>query len=182
MRIVPADEQITGAGAPAKEDSGAGTGTATGPRVGAPPPRRFLTALLLAPLVTALALWAFAWPAARTAPHDLPLGVAGPDTAVTQIEARLSGHKGAFELHRYSGEPAARAAIEARDVYGAVVVTGQGTTLLTASAASPLVAQFLHQAVAQSGDVRTVDVVAAPATDPRGAALTASVLPLAMAG
>jgi len=179
MRVVQMDEQRAEAGEPLRADAD------TGPSTGTPPSRRdsrFLAALLLAPLVAALALWAFAWPAARTAPHDLPLGVAGPDAAVTQVEARLSAHKGAFELHRYSGEPAARAAIEDRDVYGAVVVTEQGTTLLTASAASPLVAQLLHQAVAQSGDVKTVDVVPAPATDPRGAALTASVLPLAMAG
>jgi len=168
------DERTMEAEAPTRGDGARDTGT--------PLPRRLLAALLLAPLVAALALWAFAWPTARTAPHDLPLGVAGPDAAVTQVEARLAGHQGAFELHRYSGEPAARAAIEARDVYGAVVVTGQGTTLLTASAASPVVAQLLQQAVARSGDVKTVDVVPAPATDPRGAALTASVLPLAMAG
>ncbi|MET8977298.1 ABC transporter permease [Streptomyces sp. NPDC004539] len=156
--------------------------TGTGPTTAPPLPRRLLATLLLVPLLAALALWAFAWPAARTAPRDLPLGVAGPDAAVTQVEARLNVHKGAFDLHRYADEPAARAAIEDRDVYGAVVVTAQGTTLLTASAASPLVAQLLHQAVAQSGDVKTVDVVAAPANDPRGAALAGSVLPLAMAG
>ncbi|MDX3380381.1 ABC transporter permease [Streptomyces niveiscabiei] len=146
------------------------------------PSRRLLATLVLVPLVAALALWAFAWPATRTAPRDLPLGVAGPSAAVTQVEGRLREHKGAFELHRYADEAAARAAIEDRDVYGAVVVTPDGMELLTASAASPVVAQLLQQAVAQQGDVKIVDVVAAPATDPRGAALTASVLPLAMAG
>ncbi|MFM9614126.1 ABC transporter permease [Streptomyces niveiscabiei] len=147
-----------------------------------PLPRRLLATLILVPLVAALALWAFAWPATRTAPRDLPLGVAGPSTAVTQVEGQLREHKGAFELHRYADEAAARAAIEDRDVYGAVVVTPDGMKLLTASAASPVVAQLLQQAVTQQADVKTVDVVAAPATDPRGAALTASVLPLAMAG
>ncbi|SNX56756.1 hypothetical protein SAMN06272735_1209 [Streptomyces sp. TLI_55] len=149
--------------------------------------RRLLAVAVLVPLLAALALWAFAWPAARTAPRDLPLGVAGPAAATAQVEQQLARHKGAFEIHHYADEAAARDAIEDRTVYGAVVVTAQGPELLTASAASPVVAQLLQQAVAQptaaeGTQVRTVDVVAAPAKDPRGAALNASVLPLALAG
>ncbi|MFI7400419.1 ABC transporter permease [Streptomyces sp. NPDC049541] len=146
-----------------------------------------IAVLVLVPLLAALALWAFAWPAARTAPRDLPLGVAGPTAATAQVERQLEQNKGAFEIHRYADEAAARDAIEDRTVYGAVVVTPQGPELLTASAASPTVAQLLRQAVAghaaaEGTQIRTVDVVAAPANDPRGAALSASVLPLALAG
>ncbi|MDH6432570.1 hypothetical protein M2158_001047 [Streptomyces sp. SAI-144] len=149
--------------------------------------RRTIAVVVLVPLLAALALWAFAWPAARTAPRDLPLGVAGPASATAQMEKQLRRHEGAFEIHRYADEAAARAAIGDRTVYGAVVVTAQGPELLTASAASPVVAQLLQQAVgrqaAASGtEVRTVDVVPAPASDPRGAALSSSVLPLALAG
>ncbi|CAM5247020.1 ABC transporter permease [Streptomyces aurantiogriseus] len=149
--------------------------------------RRAIAVVVLAPLLSALALWAFAWPAARTAPRDLPLGVAGPAAATAQMEKQLQRHEGAFEIHRYDDEAAARDAIEDRAVYGAVVVTPQGPELLTASAASPVVAQLLQQAVAQQAaaggtEIRTVDVVAAPEKDPRGAALNASVLPLALAG
>ena len=149
--------------------------------------RRLLAVVVLVPLLAALALWAFAWPAARTAPRDLPLGVAGPAAATAQVEKELQRHEGAFELHRYADEAAARSAIEDRDVFGAVVATPQGPELLTASAASPVVAQLLQQAVAQQAaasgaEVRTVDVVATPASDPRGAALSSSVLPLALAG
>ncbi|ANS63624.1 integral membrane protein [Streptomyces lincolnensis] len=149
--------------------------------------RRLAVVIVLAPLLAALALWASAWPAARTAPRDLPLGVAGPAQAVTQVERQLEQHKGAFEIHRYADEAAARRAIEDRTVYGAVVVTAQGPELLTASAASPVVAQLLQQAVAEKAategtQVRTVDVVPAPEGDPRGSALNASVLPLAIAG
>ncbi|WP_328745382.1 ABC transporter permease [Streptomyces sp. NBC_00285] len=149
--------------------------------------RRLIAVVVLVPLLAALALWAFAWPAARTAPRDLPLGVAGPAAATAQVEKQLRNHEGAFEIHRYADEAAARTAIEDRTVYGAVVVTAQGPELLTASAASPVVAQLLQQAVAQqtaaSGTApRTVDVVPAPASDPRGAALSSSVLPLALAG
>jgi hypothetical protein len=149
--------------------------------------RRMIAVALLVPVIAALALWAFAWPAARTAPRDLPLGVAGPAAATAQVEKQLAQHEGAFELHHYKDEAAARDAIEDRTVYGAVVVTADGPELLTASAASPVVAQLLQQAVAEQAaaegaQVRTVDVVAAPAADPRGAALSASVLPLALAG
>ncbi|MFD0437850.1 ABC transporter permease [Streptomyces chartreusis] len=149
--------------------------------------RRLIAVALLVPLLAALALWAFAWPAARTAPRDLPLGVAGPAAATAQVEQQLGRHKGAFDIHRYADEAAAREAIEDRTVYGAVVVTPQGPELLTASAASPAVAQLLQQAVAQQAaaegtQVKTVDVVPAPESDPRGAGLTSSVLPLALAG
>ncbi len=149
-------------------------------------PRKLIAVIVLVPVIVALALWAFAWPASRTAPRDLPLGVAGPTAAVTQVEQQLSQREGAFEIHRYADEGAAREAIEDRTVYGAVVVTEQGPKLLTATAASPLVAQLLQQAVAagapEGTQVPTVDVVAAPADDPRGGVLSASVLPLAIAG
>ncbi|MER5193569.1 ABC transporter permease [Streptomyces sp. NPDC002755] len=149
--------------------------------------RRLIAVVLLVPTLAAVALWAFAWPAARTAPRDLPIGVAGPPAATAQLEGQLTRHQGAFEIHHYADGTAARDAVKDRTVYGAVVVTAEGPELLTASAASPLVAQLLQQAVAEpaaaSGTrVKTVDVVAAPAADPRGSALGASVLPLALAG
>ncbi|MBQ1096087.1 ABC transporter permease [Streptomyces sp. b94] len=149
--------------------------------------RRVIAVIVLVPVLVGLALWAFAWPAARTAPRDLPLGVAGPPAAVAQVEQRLTQREGAFELHRYADEDAARGAIEDRTVYGAVIAGDRGPELLTASAASPAVAQLLQQAVAGQASaagapVQVVDVVPVPGTDPRGAALGASVLPLALAG
>ncbi|WP_405672855.1 ABC transporter permease [Streptomyces sp. NBC_01530] len=149
--------------------------------------RRLIAVVVLVPVLAALALWAFAWPAARTAPRDLPLGVAGPPAATAQLARQLDRKDGAFEIHHYADETAARHAVEDRTVYGAVAVTPKGPELLTASAASPVVAQLLQQAVAQQASaagtqIRTVDVVAAPANDPRGAALNSSVLPLALAG
>ncbi|MFJ4276417.1 ABC transporter permease [Streptomyces massasporeus] len=149
--------------------------------------RHVIAVVVLVPALAALALWAFAWPASRIAPRDLPLGVAGPPAAAAQVERQLERHEGAFEIHRYADEAAARDAIEDRSVYGAVVVTPQGPELLTASAAGPVVAQFLQRAVgqqaaAQGTQVKTVDVVATPASDPRGAVLNAAALPLALAG
>ncbi|MFJ2436382.1 ABC transporter permease [Streptomyces anulatus] len=150
------------------------------------PNRRAVAVILLVPLVVTLALWTFAWPAARIAPRDLPVGVAGPASAAQQLEQRFEQRDGAFDVHRFDDEAAARTAIEDRTVYGAVVVTLQGPHLLTASAASPVVSQLLREAVTASAPegtpVRVTDVVAAPPGDPRGSVLGASMLPLALAG
>ncbi|MQY11387.1 hypothetical protein SRB5_15030 [Streptomyces sp. RB5] len=140
--------------------------------------RKMIAVILLLPIVVALAVWAFAWPAAHQAPRHLPVGVAGP--AAAQLEQRFAGQEGAFEVTRYADEAAARDAIEARDIYGAVVTGPDGPTVLTATAASPAVAQLLTTAAGEGAAVE--DVVAAPAADPRGAALAASALPLALAG
>ncbi|MFI6862813.1 ABC transporter permease [Streptomyces sp. NPDC050421] len=152
----------------------------------AAPNRRLAAVVLLVPMVVALALWAFAWPAARMAPRDLPIGVAGSAPAADRLQQQLEQRDGAFEIHRYDSEAAARTAIEGRSVYGALVVTPQGPELLTASAAGPAVAQLLHEAVTASAPAGTTvpvtDVVAAPAADPRGSVLGASILPLAIAG
>ncbi|MGZ2361090.1 ABC transporter permease [Streptomyces sp. 372A] len=150
------------------------------------PNRRLLVVVLLVPLVVTLALWAFTWPAARTAPRDLPVGIAGTAPAADRLQQRFEERDGAFDVHRYGSEAAARAAIEDRTVYGAVVVTAEGPELLTASAGGTVVAQLLREAVtagAPAGsEVPVTDVVSAPAADPRGAVLGASLLPLAIAG
>ncbi|MEU1469015.1 ABC transporter permease [Streptomyces sp. NPDC005761] len=152
----------------------------------AAPNRRLVAVVLLVPVVVALALWAFAWPSARTAPRDLPVGVTGTAPGADHLQHQLEQRDGAFDVHRFDSEAAAGAAIRDRSVYGAVVVTPRGLELLTASAAGPVVAQLLHEAVTASAPTGTAvpvtDVVAAPATDPRGSVLGASILPLAIAG
>ena len=50
-----------------------------------------------------------------------------------------------MEVHRYADEEAAQAAIEDRDVYGALVASPAGVTLLTASAGSASVAGLLQE-------------------------------------
>ncbi len=152
----------------------------------ATPNRSAVAVILLVPLMAALALWAFSWPAARMAPRDLPVAVAGSAPAADRIQQQLEQREGAFEIHRYDDAAAARTAIEDRAVYGAVVITSQGPQLLTASAASPAVAQLLRDAAAGAvpggAGLPVTDVVALPGTDPRGSAFGASFLPLALAG
>lgn len=159
-------------------------------------PNPLAVALAVAAL-QALMVLAFAWPSANTAPRDVPLGVAGPGAAVTRLSQLLEeAQPGAFEVKPYADEAAARSAVEDRAVYGAVVVTPQGTKVLTASGASPAVAQALTQlAAARPGAAPDAapdaapapapaveDVVATDPDDPRGTGFAAMVLPLVMSG
>ena len=134
--------------------------------------------ILVVPIVVGLILTLFAWPSARLEPRDLPIGVAGPAPATRVLEQRLATQEGAFDVHRYADEAAAREAIEDREVYGAWVVAPGGPKVLTSSAASSIVAQLLtHAAIESRAEV--VDV--APASE-HAAALPSSVLPLMIAG
>ena len=133
--------------------------------------------ILLVPIVVAAVLTLFAWPNARLEPRDLPIGVAGPESATGPIEQKLQGSSNSFEIHRYANEAEAREAIEDRDVYGSFLATPEGPTVLTSSAASPAVAQVLGHAASDVG-APTEDVVAAP----RGSALASAVLPMVIAG
>jgi hypothetical protein len=138
-----------------------------------------VVALLVLPLVAALVLTVFAWPQARMEPRDLPVGVAGPPAAAEPLEQRLAAGGDAFDVHRYADEAAAREAIRDRDVYGAFVATADGPKLLTASAASPAVAQLLTHAAGEGRSAVQVEDVE-PAQ--RGGALASSILPLILAG
>lgn len=147
-------------------------------------------------IVAALALTVFAWPQARFGPRDLPIGVTGPPQAVSALEQRIGQAGGGFDISRYADAIDAREAIEDREIYGAVVASSEETTLLTAPAASPAVAQLLEQTLraastslpeaegGASGAERlsTVEVVPGSPDDPRGAAFSASILPLILIG
>ena len=149
-------------------------------------------------VVLAILAIAFALPAARSKPHDVPIGAAGPQVASGQVADMLEQHApGAFAITYYPGETALRDAIRNRDVYGGISfgtgadVAGQaapgGPYLLIATGGSPMVAQMLTQignGIAQQAGVplRTEDLAPPSADDPRGAGLAASALPITLAG
>src|SRR5688500_10612967 len=141
-------------------------------------------AILAIPLVVAVILTLFAWPASRMEPRELPIGVAGPAVPAQQIEQRLAQREGAFELRRYATEGGAREAIEQREIYGAFVATPSGPKVMTASAASASVAQLLDHAAAEAAGPggRAVPVEDVVAAQPATASLPSSVLPLVIAG
>ena len=139
-------------------------------------------------VVIALVAIAFALPAARSKPHDVPIGAAGPQAASGQVADMLeSTAPGAFDITYYPGEAALRDAIRNRDVYGGISFGPGGRTLLIATGASPTVAQLLSQVgagIAQHAGVplKVSDVAPPTAEDPRGAGLAASALPITLAG
>lgn len=130
---------------------------------------------------------AFALPATRAKPVDVPIGVAGPQAATSQVAERLEQQApGAFAVTYYPGEQALRGAILDRNVRRHRV-RPEGPALLTATGASPAVAQLLTQIgsgiSAQSGiALRTEDLAPPTSGDPRGTGLAASALPITLAG
>ncbi|HKV20028.1 MAG TPA: ABC transporter permease [Mycobacterium sp.] len=139
-------------------------------------------------VVIALVAIAFALPAARSKPHQVPIGAAGPQAASGQVADLLEHNApGAFAITYYPGEAALRDAIRNRDVYGGISFGPDGRTLLIATGASPAVAQLLTQVgtgIAQhaGAQLETEDVAPPTADDPRGAGLAASALPITLAG
>jgi hypothetical protein len=156
---------------------------------------RVLGVAVLMPAFIAFALTMFAWPNANLAPRDLPLGLVGPAQARSRLATHLQAATASgFDLHVYTDEIGARSAIMHRDIYGAIELTLTGPKLLVASAAGPVVVQMLTQVyetgvladgahgAASHQSPNIVDVVPAAAKDPRGAALSSSVLPLVISG
>ncbi|HEX6232114.1 MAG TPA: hypothetical protein VFZ63_03215 [Jiangellaceae bacterium] len=143
-------------------------------------------ALLVGVLVTA-----FAWPPAESAPSDVPVAVAGPAEAVAELERQLDEDApGALDLLRVDDADAARQLINAREVYGAIVLDPVGAPrVLTASAASPVIAQIMTGFSNRLGEPATgatgsavEDVVPLPEDDPRGSVFAAAALPMVIGG
>ncbi|MBX7431929.1 ABC transporter permease [Mycobacterium sp. Y57] len=141
--------------------------------------------------VLAIVAIAFALPATRSGPHDVPIGAAEPQAAGGQIAQTLDRHApGAFAVTYYPSRSALARAVADRDVYGGLVLPdrpGQEASLLIATGAGPAVAQLLTQLGDQIGAttgmaVHTEDLAPPTARDPRGAGLAASALPLTLAG
>jgi hypothetical protein len=111
------------------------------------------------PIVITLAVMAFAWPAGRIAPRDVPVGIVGTGPATQNaVEGLARAKPGAFDFHLYADQQAARSAIENRDVYGAFAISGDSVTVLKASAASPSVAQLLTDVGQQLADKATQQI------------------------
>lgn len=166
------------------------------PRAQTPTPWRrvVLLAGALLVLVTAL-VSAFVWPAVAGRPRDLPVAVVAPPEQAALVTGALDGAQpGALAVTTLPDEAAARAAIEAREVYGALVLSPDGARMLTAPAAGPAVATQLSELaralgadLARQEGIELVEpvpveaVVALPADDPRGAGFASAALPLVLA-
>ena len=151
-----------------------------------PFPRLLGLSLAVTAAITLL-LIIFVWPNVRAAPNHLPVGLVAPAPVAQRLQQQLEqARPGGFDLHSYATEEEAKQAIRGREVYGAFVITASGPQVLTASAASPLVAQLLTQVAASLNPVRAAgvvtDVVPATSADARQAGLGAVALPLVFGG
>jgi hypothetical protein len=92
---------------------------------------------LLAGLLALVTLVGLIGPAIKSpSPHDIPVGLAGPPPATQQIaQAFATNAPGAFRFTTYSSEGDARAAIDSRDIDGALVIDPSGPKLILAGAA-----------------------------------------------
>ncbi|MGW7542466.1 ABC transporter permease [Streptomyces sp. NPDC054770] len=118
--------------------------------------REVAVAAIALPIVITLAVMAFAWPAGRISPRDVPVGIVGTGPASQHaVEGLTRGKPGAFDFRLYPDQQAARSAIRNRDVYGAFAVSGHSVTVLKATAASPSVAQLLTDVGQQLADKAT---------------------------
>ena len=172
------------------------------------PVRRVVALSLALAAVVAVVVLAFAWPSVTADPHDLPVAVAGPAQAVSSLEGAVEQKQpDVLAFDAVDDRDAAVAAIEKREVYGAIVLPaapGQAPEVLTSSAANVAVSQLLTglagtlevqlnaqaQAAASAAGspapahiaVAVTDVVSLAATDPRGTGLTAAMFPIVMGG
>ena len=160
-----------------------------------------ITALVLGlAAVVAGILLAFSWPAVTSEPQNLPVAISGETAQVQQVAAALEENAaGILDLVEVESAGDARALIEDRTVYGAIVLS-QPPEVLTASAASPVATQMLtglagrlqevaNQAAAAQGIVlpepivvTVTDVVPLAETDPRGTGLASATFPLVIGG
>jgi len=65
--------------------------------------RQFVIFSIVLPLMIVLAALAFAWPAARIAPRDLPVGIVGTGPASEQVLRGLTrSARGGFDVQLYA--------------------------------------------------------------------------------
>ena len=99
---------------------------------------------MMAAVTFALVLAAFAWPGSRVAPRHVSVALVADGVVADRAEAALArSAPGAFRVDRVSSPAEAMERIRAREAYGAVILEPGDSRVLTASAASPAVAQLL---------------------------------------
>ena len=152
------------------------------------PAARVLLAVCVIAVVQTCLVLLFAWSSSRSAPHSLPIAVAGPPSAAQGLARGLERDQpGTFTVTVLADDGAARRAVTDRTVYGAVSLSATGATLYTAPAASPAVADALSQTVPAAlkqalprATVTVTALVANPPDDPHGVSIPSALIPLTL--
>jgi hypothetical protein len=121
-----------------------------------------------------LFVWLFGAALHDPSPHEIPMAIVAPVAVAEQIVSGVEAKApGAFAFESLDSEDAARAAIEARDVDGAVLVGGGTPRILVAGAAgaatsSAISGAFTSLAAALGQTAEVEDVHPFPESDSRG--------------
>lgn len=143
-----------------------------------------VAAVVAAIVIQFVMVTAYAWSSASAAPRNVPVAVTGPQVAVTVLTSQAArAYPGAFRFIDVASPDLARQAISGRIAYGAIILEGHSSEVLTASAASPAIASVLTGMAAQLSGSPTsppnvADIVPVDHADPDGAAFGFTLLPV----
>ncbi|MGW3917441.1 hypothetical protein ACWEBX_39110 [Streptomyces sp. NPDC005070] len=143
-----------------------------------------LVVLGLAALITTM-LCAFALPSLHSGPHRVPVGVTGPEEATKALRQNTDDR--AWDIRLYPTTAALHDAVEDRDIAGGLDITPHRIDVYTATAGGPSATSALtalgdRVAARQSIRVAVHDLVPFTTDDPRGAGMTAALLPMIFGG
>jgi hypothetical protein len=144
-----------------------------------------VSALLGLTLLFSLLIVAFALPAVHSGPSKLPVGVSGPTAVTGQLKKLFDTPTHEFDVTVYPTDAALRKAIKNHEEYGGFSVSDTTATMLVSSAAgfdaALELSSFASSISSQSQtQIPVNDVVPLPKKDPRGHAISALGLPLAL--
>lgn len=143
-----------------------------------------LVVLGLAALITTM-LCAFALPSLHSGPHRVPVGVTGREEATNALRQNADGD--AWDIRLYPSPAALRDAVKDQDIAGGLDITPRYVDVYTATAGGPsatsaLIALGDSVAARQSARAAVHDLVPFTRDDPRGAGMTAALLPMIFGG
>ncbi|WP_207844303.1 ABC transporter permease [Williamsia soli] len=150
--------------------------------------RKLIGTLLGLAAVVVLMAMAFVLPLKASGADGLPVGIAGSAEATTQVEQSLAtAAPGDYDFRSYGSADELRAAIEDREIVGAIAVAPENPTVMVTSAGGQQIAQNLRGVgtvmSAQTGTEFVVeDVVPTTSDDPTAAGISGLALPLVLGG
>ncbi|MFB7085726.1 hypothetical protein [Streptomyces sp. NPDC056296] len=132
-----------------------------------------------------LMLCAFGLPSANSGPHQVPVGVTGPQSAVDSLKAQLPDDE--WDVTAYPDTQALTRAVQDRDALGGFSMEADGVTVYTAAAggqqaSGAITALGDSLAERQSSPATVHEVVPFPDDDPKGTGLASAALPMIFGG